>query len=348
MTKKILAVFVAAFLLVQPVLAGGIFNDGTLNWGCIHVYDNACDADCNLCGDKRQVKGHVYEATVVAPTCTQAGYTTYVCENCGDTYTIKAAATGHTYKTTVEEPRCDREGYDLHTCTVCGYSYQDNFTPARTEHHYMSVDTDATCYEGGYTDHVCMYCGDSYRDNYTDARGHRPVDYPTMWGCQRYTYCEFCGEVLKPATGHIYTDLWEEKSPTCDEDGYRQLGCYDCSAYITEVIPAYGHSYPSDCQEACSTCGATRVPPHQYADPYFDATCDLCGHVREVNALQAGDVNGDGKVNVRDQGLLQQHLNGWEVTISLLAADVNGDGKVNVRDQGLLQQYLNGWDVKLG
>ena len=60
-----------------------------------------------------------------------------------------------------------------------------------------------------------------------------------------------------------------------------------------------------------------------------------------------GDVNEDGKVNIRDLGLVQQHLNGWNVTIDLNAAEVTGDGKVNIRDLGLLQQYLNGWDVTL-
>ncbi len=60
-----------------------------------------------------------------------------------------------------------------------------------------------------------------------------------------------------------------------------------------------------------------------------------------------GDANGDGKVNVRDLGLLQQHLNGWDVTLEEIACDVNADGKVNVRDLGLLQQHLNGWDVEL-
>ena len=60
-----------------------------------------------------------------------------------------------------------------------------------------------------------------------------------------------------------------------------------------------------------------------------------------------GDVNNDGVVNVRDLGLLQQHLNGWNVTVNLDAANVNGDAAVNVRDLGLLQQYLNGWNVEL-
>ena len=64
-------------------------------------------------------------------------------------------------------------------------------------------------------------------------------------------------------------------------------------------------------------------------------------------AYKPGDVNNDGKVNVRDLGLMQQHINGWEVTMNLDAADVTGDGKINVRDLGLMQQYINGWDVEL-
>lgn len=60
-----------------------------------------------------------------------------------------------------------------------------------------------------------------------------------------------------------------------------------------------------------------------------------------------GDVNGDGNVNNRDLGMLQQYLNDFEVNIDLDAADVTHDDKVNNRDLGLLQQYLNGYDVSL-
>ena len=60
-----------------------------------------------------------------------------------------------------------------------------------------------------------------------------------------------------------------------------------------------------------------------------------------------GDVDGNGTVNVRDLGRLQQYLNGFDVTINEQAANVTGDSSINVRDYGLLQQYLNGWDVTL-
>lgn len=66
-----------------------------------------------------------------------------------------------------------------------------------------------------------------------------------------------------------------------------------------------------------------------------------------VEGRVSGDVNGDGKVNNRDLGLLMQYLNAWEVTINKGSADVNGDGAVNNKDYGLLMQYLNNWDVTL-
>lgn len=53
-----------------------------------------------------------------------------------------------------------------------------------------------------------------------------------------------------------------------------------------------------------------------------------------------GDVNGDGRVNNRDLGYLQQYLNDWDVRIEG-DADVNSDSKVNNRDMGELQQIVN-------
>ena len=61
----------------------------------------------------------------------------------------------------------------------------------------------------------------------------------------------------------------------------------------------------------------------------------------DAAASMAGDVNGDGKLNNRDLGLLQQALGDWDVTV-VGNADVNGDGRVNNRDLGYLQQVLSG------
>ena len=70
--------------------------------------------------------------------------------------------------------------------------------------------------------------------------------------------------------------------------------------------------------------------------------------IAEERSSLLGDIDRNGKVNMKDYGLLQQYLNGWDVDIDRIAVDVNGDGKINMKDLSLLQQYLNGWDVELG
>jgi hypothetical protein len=102
---------------------------------------------------------------------------------------------------------------------------------------------------------------------------------------------------------------------------------------------------------ACLTGYFETIPAtgvHTY-DSAQDADCNECGAVREIApTVLYGDANGDGKVNNRDLGLLQQYLNDWNVTVDPAACNVNGDGRVNNRDLGLLQQYLNDWNVTLG
>lgn len=65
---------------------------------------------------------------VIAATCSDDGYTVYVCD-CGDTYngdfTDKAK---HSYEETVIPPTTESEGYTLYMCTVCSYAYKDNYT----------------------------------------------------------------------------------------------------------------------------------------------------------------------------------------------------------------------------
>ena len=78
---------------------------------------------------------------------------------------------------------------------------------------------------------------------------------------------------------------------------------------------------------------------------YNDAVLDWS---ENTDGVIFGDINTDGKINIRDLGLLQSYLNKWDVTLDLQAADVNVDGNVNVRDLAILQRYLNNWEVELG
>ncbi len=149
---------------------------------------------------------------------------------------------------------------------------------------------------------------------------------------------EYSNSYLLNATWHYNHGVcFHEYAYPCDQH------CALCGELSN---PDAAHSYDSTCDPVCNDCGEERVPPHEYDHPY-DPDCNVCGATREVPEVMAGDANGDGKVNVKDLGLLQQKLNGWDVSVLDSTCDVNADGKVNVKDLGMLQQYLNGWDVTL-
>lgn len=78
------------------------------------------------------------------------------------------------------------------------------------------------------------------------------------------------------------------------------------------------------------------------------ALCLMMPSVVAAENVVYGDLDGNGKVNNRDLGLMQKHINGSNVDINVTLADVDDNGKINNRDLGLLQQYINGYDVTLG
>lgn len=75
---------------------------------------------------------HSYVETVTAPTCTEKGYTTHICE-CGDSYVDSYVdALGHTWDagSVAKEPTCTDKGYMTYSCTACGESYVEAYHDA--------------------------------------------------------------------------------------------------------------------------------------------------------------------------------------------------------------------------
>ena len=63
---------------------------------------------------------HSYDAVVTVPTCTEEGYTTYICA-CGDSYVAdEVIVLGHDYQS---EHFDSNPGYTLYTCSRCGDNY---------------------------------------------------------------------------------------------------------------------------------------------------------------------------------------------------------------------------------
>lgn len=121
---------------------------------------------CRVCGETEQrqidtipeTHTHSYTAEVVAPTCTQAGYTVHVCA-CGDLYRdSEVPATGHSYQTQTVAPTCTQTGYTVHTC-ACSDRYVDAQMPA-TGHKWGAWKTTqaATKDEPGQKERICSRC----------------------------------------------------------------------------------------------------------------------------------------------------------------------------------------------
>lgn len=163
-------------------------------------------------GDGEHVHNHISNA--VAPTCTEAGYTTYTC-SCGDTYTVDgAAATGHSHESVPTAPTCEAAGYTTFTCScgdtytepgedATGHSYSEGYCtvcggedPDFHVHNYnFSVTTTANCTTDGVTTYTCS-CGD-FRTEDTAKFGH--VDANLDVECDR----SGCTSKIAPAADSV-------------------------------------------------------------------------------------------------------------------------------------------------
>lgn len=173
------------------------------------------------------------EPSVTPPTCTEDGYTSTVCADCGKTIvTAGETATGHDYKAVVTEPTCLVDGYTTYTC-ACGDSYVEA-GEAATGHAHVPTVVAPTCEDKGYTQYTCA-CGDSYMDNFVDELGHDMADAT----CTAPETCkrEGCDYTEGEALGHDHGDWVVEKEATTSEEGLQSKTCSRCGDKISEPIP---------------------------------------------------------------------------------------------------------------
>ena len=338
-----------------------------------HTYDGVCDATCNVCGDSREAQEHTYDTVVVHPDCVNGGYTSHTCSGCGDTYTTDATdALGHSYVPLSAEPAtCGKDGFEKYYCPTCGDSY--TVTIPALNHSYTVETTPADCATktDGKNVYTCSVCGDSYEETIpfehvylyacdqwcnncgekTNPRAKHHILHAEAkeavscveFGNIEYWYCEYCNGVWKDAAGRYQSNMMSVKiyGPCVSNAAFpcQDGECVNCGLpYAADEAHTYDHA----CDANCNVCGDSReVEDHVYDDD-ADPDCNVCGAKRD--GVLAGDINGDGKLNNRDLGVLQMHLNELSLgnqTFDEAAADINGDGKINNRDLGMLQILLN-------
>ena len=129
-----------------------VFTSGNVK---AHTYDTAWSSDatnhwhkCTVCGDKSDVAAH----TAADADCTSD----VVCTVCQAT--VKPAE-GHKYEQEVIAPTCTEKGYTVYRCANCEDSYEDNYTDviAHTEGEWI-VDSEPTETEQGSKHTECTVC----------------------------------------------------------------------------------------------------------------------------------------------------------------------------------------------
>ncbi len=227
----------------------------------------------------------VQDGEPVPATCTDDGYTNYVCSKCGESEKRDIVdALGHNYETEVTEPTCAVEGYTTYTCSVCGHNYKDNFVEV-IDHSYEAAVTEPTCTEGGYTTYTCSVCGDEYVEDETEALGHDWTVTGTTGTCgevgKTNFECTVCGET-KEEDGEVIQHNYEGKAgtdATCTEDGEEISECTICGDVKTTVLPALGHDYEAVVTDPdCLNGGYTTYTCTRCGDSYVDDETEALGH----------------------------------------------------------------------
>ena len=220
---------------VYDGMAAGIYYDAA---------SNTTYAVQLFVADQEEVH-YTYTDQVVAPTCTEQGYTLHTCnEDPARSYQDSYVdALGHDYQ----------EG----TCTRCGAKDPDYV--AEPEYTYTDQVIAPTCTEQGYTLHTCNEDpARSYQDSYVDALGH---DY------QEGT-CTRCGAkdpdyVAEPE----YTYTIQVVEPTCTELGYTLHICNEdpSKTYKSDFVDSIDHVYEDG---HCIYCGKEEEVFHPFGDNY--------------------------------------------------------------------------------
>ena len=181
---------------------------------------------------------HSYVDNVIAPTCTEKGYTSYTC-TCGESYQDSYTdPTGHTWDdwVTTVQPTSQQEGTKQHKCVSCDATETQSVAKLAEDHvhSYTEKTIAATCTTDGYTLYTCS-CGISYKSNTVSAVGHQYQDTVIAPTCTSGGYtvhtCS-CGASYKDsataATAHSWGDWVVTKEATTTAEGAKQRTCKSC------------------------------------------------------------------------------------------------------------------------
>ncbi|MBO4898629.1 MAG: S-layer homology domain-containing protein [Clostridia bacterium] len=203
------------------------------------VTNSTCEGEgvieytCSRCGDKMikstSANGHKPGAPA---NCTEP----QICEDCG---TILQLPKGHTYESRVIAPTCTEMGYTVYKCKDCGDEYTGDYTD-KAEHKYTKTVTEPTCTEHGFSTYVCSECGASYISDFVKQLGHTPsewiIDTPATIenSGEKHIECTTCGEKLQNVEIPKLADI-----DRTDEDGNAEVGRFSVLLTGKDGVPVF-------------------------------------------------------------------------------------------------------------
>ncbi len=190
---------------------------------CEHVYDNACDVDCNKCSEVREVPAHVYDNACDAN-----------CNECGVVREVPA----HVY-----DNACDAD------CNVCGAERE---VPA----HVYDNACDANCNVCDAVREVPAHVYDNACDtncNVCDAEREVPAH---VYDNACDVDCNACGETR--VAPHVFDNACDAECNDCDEIREVPDHVYDnaCDEFCNEcgAVREVGDHVDADFDGVCDEC----------------------------------------------------------------------------------------------
>lgn len=303
------------------------------------------------------------------PTCTETGLKSIHCKSCSETKNSAVIpVVEHQYEVITKAATCTQEGVRAKVCSECGLRTDEETIPM-LEHEFgeWKVENEATAEAVGTESRKCENC------DYTETKSveYIPVYDEDAPRISMTSTNEKAGEEVE-----IKINIENNPGITAlrlvigyDEDALEMTGFSfgDALASMNKgTSEYYGSDYSFSMYSATADltdCGTLAIVKFKVkddaengeypitisydSDDIFNLDGDCVDFDIEIgavliNSCLLGDVNNDGKINMRDVVLLQQVVNGWNVAYNKEAADYNGDGKINMRDIVALQQYING------